>query len=124
MKVNTFTNISLRAGDLVFLEMRDSPAEKVLLGRRRNKLDPKPLGPFVVITNHGHTLDIDVNGILECMYPTESDLLQATFNNRNRLNLTLVASEKTQIELYGTKTYLCKRLNSNRSEFRKRGKVN
>ncbi len=57
-KFNTFPNINLRAGDLVFLDMRDSPAEKVLLGRRRNKLDPKPMGPFVVIANHGHTLDI------------------------------------------------------------------
>ncbi len=66
-KVNTFPNINLRAGDLVFLDIRDSPAEKVLLGRRRNKLDPKTRSPFVVIENHGHTLDIDANGIPECI---------------------------------------------------------
>ncbi len=47
--------------------MRDSPAEKGLLGRRRNKLDPKTMCPFVVIANHGHTLDIEVNGIPECI---------------------------------------------------------
>ncbi len=47
--------------------MRDITAEKVLLGRQRNKLDPRTVGPFVVIDNHGHTLDIDVNEIPECI---------------------------------------------------------
>ncbi len=38
-----------------------------MLRRERNNLDPKTMGPFVVIENHGRTLDIDVNGIPECI---------------------------------------------------------
>lgn len=63
-KVKTFPNRNIRTGDLVFLDVRDSPAEKVMLGRRRNKLEPKTMGPFVVIADHGHTLDIDLIQIL------------------------------------------------------------
>ncbi len=37
-----------------------------MLGRRRNKLDPKLMSPFAVIENHEHTIDIAVNVIPEC----------------------------------------------------------
>ncbi len=67
--VNTFPNRNLRTGDLLFLDVRDSPAEKVLFERRRNKLDPKTMGHFLVSENRGHTLDIDVNGIPERILP-------------------------------------------------------
>ncbi len=66
-KVNTLSHRNFRTEDLVFVNVRDIPAEKFLSERRRNKLDPETMGPFVVIEYHGHTLDIDVNGIPECI---------------------------------------------------------
>jgi len=58
-------NRHLRAGDKVFLHLEGTSQEETLLGRTRSKLDFKSLGPYVVISNNGHTFDIDVEGIPE-----------------------------------------------------------
>jgi len=58
-------NRYLRAGDPVFVDFSESSKEDSVLGRARNKLDFKTFGPYTVVHNFGHSLDIEIDGIPE-----------------------------------------------------------
>jgi len=58
-------NRNLRAGDRVCLDLSKSSQEQTLLERAKSKLEFKSQGPYTVIANHGHSLDVDINGIPE-----------------------------------------------------------
>ncbi len=61
-----FPKRNLKTGHLIFLDIRDSPAENILRERKINKLDFKTMGPYAVFTYKSHKLDMAVNGIPEC----------------------------------------------------------
>ncbi len=58
-------NRDIGAGDLLFLNMKKIAYETNLLGRPRTNLDYKTMGPYPVLANNGHTLDISVEEITE-----------------------------------------------------------
>jgi len=58
-------NRRIRAGDAVYIDLRNTSQETTILGRARNKLDFQSMGPYTVISNQGHTFDILVDGIPE-----------------------------------------------------------
>jgi len=58
-------NRNLRACDPVFVDFGESSTEDKLLGRPRNTLDFKIFGPYPVIANYGHSLDVDLDGLPE-----------------------------------------------------------
>jgi len=64
-------NRNLRAGDKVYLDLSKSSQEQALLEsfeRAKSKLEFKSQGPYTIIANHGHSLDVEINGIPEKPY--------------------------------------------------------
>ncbi len=56
-------NQTLTAGDAAFLDIRKTPAEENILGRRRNRLVFKTVGPYPVLANDGATIVLDIDSI-------------------------------------------------------------
>ncbi len=88
-----------------------------MLRRERNKLDLKTMGPFVVIENHGHTLDIDVNGIPECIASDRVRSAPGNIEQHEPVNRHTDSVKEDTSTTLAEKKYLCRGRNPDLGEF-------
>ncbi len=56
---------NLKAEEKALLEVRGTPAEQALLGRRQKKLDWKTVEHYAVLANDVSTIILDVDGLIQ-----------------------------------------------------------